>query len=141
MNCDKWYANTKPARLTKPSINFGTKASGTTRRTRPYSKIIFALHTNMSNKKIVLDTNGLISSLSRRGQFYPIWRSFQQGRYTLCISNEINEGRKQKAEGLTRPKAVQRSNVPKGLQTTGRRWSEAEPLHRRTNNLTTTPTG
>jgi putative PIN family toxin of toxin-antitoxin system len=43
----------------------------------------------MPNKKIVLDTNGLISSLSRRGQFYPIWRSFQQGRYTLCISNEI----------------------------------------------------
>ena len=43
----------------------------------------------MPSKKIVLDTNGLISSLSRRGQFYPIWRSFQQGRYTLCISNEI----------------------------------------------------
>lgn len=43
----------------------------------------------MPNKKIVLDTNGLISSLSRRGQFYPIWRSLQQGRYTLCISNEI----------------------------------------------------
>lgn len=43
----------------------------------------------MPNKKIVLDTNGLISSLSRRGQFYPIWRSFQQGRYTFCISNEI----------------------------------------------------
>ena len=43
----------------------------------------------MPNKKIVLDTNGLISSLSRRGQFYPIWRSFQQRRYTLCISNEI----------------------------------------------------
>ena len=43
----------------------------------------------MPSKKIVLDTNGLISSLSRRGRFYPIWRSFQQGRYTLCISNEI----------------------------------------------------
>ena len=45
----------------------------------------------MLSKKIVLDTNGLISSLSRRGQFYPIWRSFQQRRYTLCISNEILE--------------------------------------------------
>ena len=43
----------------------------------------------MPSNKIVLDTNGLISSLSRRGRFYPIWRSFQQGRYTLCISNEI----------------------------------------------------
>ena len=45
----------------------------------------------MPNKKIVLDTNGLIASLSRRGRFYPIWHSFQQGRYTLCISNEILE--------------------------------------------------
>ena len=43
----------------------------------------------MPSKKIVLDTNGLISSLSRRGRFYPIWQSFQQRRYTLCISNEI----------------------------------------------------
>lgn len=43
----------------------------------------------MPNKKIVLDTNGLISSLSRRGRFYPVWRSFQEGRYTLCISNDI----------------------------------------------------
>lgn len=43
----------------------------------------------MPNNKIVLDTNCLISSLSRRGQFYPVWQSFQQGRYTLCISNDI----------------------------------------------------
>ena len=43
----------------------------------------------MRNKKVVLDTNGLISSLSRRGRFYPIWKSFQEGVYTLCISNEI----------------------------------------------------
>jgi len=43
----------------------------------------------MHNKKVVLDTNGLISSLSRRGRFYPIWKSFQEGVYTLCISNEI----------------------------------------------------
>ena len=45
----------------------------------------------MHNKKIVLDTNCLISSLSRRGSFFPVWRSFQEGRYTLCISNEILE--------------------------------------------------
>ncbi len=45
----------------------------------------------MPTKKIVLDTNGLISSLSRRGNYYPIWKSFQEGKYILCISNEIIE--------------------------------------------------
>ena len=45
----------------------------------------------MASKKIVLDTNCLISSLSRLGQFYPVWRNFLLGRYILCISNEILE--------------------------------------------------
>lgn len=38
---------------------------------------------------IVLDTNCLLMSLSRRSRYYPIWRGFVDGRYTLCISNEI----------------------------------------------------
>ncbi|MBQ3656839.1 MAG: putative toxin-antitoxin system toxin component, PIN family [Bacteroidales bacterium] len=45
----------------------------------------------MQNKRIVLDTNVLISSLSRRGQYYSVWKGFQEGKYTLCISNEILE--------------------------------------------------
>jgi putative PIN family toxin of toxin-antitoxin system len=45
----------------------------------------------MQNKKIVLDTNVLIASLSRRGKYFPIWQGFQEGEYTLCISNEILE--------------------------------------------------
>ena len=45
----------------------------------------------MQNKKIVLDTNVLISSLSRRGKYFPIWQGFQERKYTLCISNEILE--------------------------------------------------
>ena len=38
---------------------------------------------------IVLDTNCLLMSLSRRSQYYPIWRDFVDGKYTLCISNDI----------------------------------------------------
>ncbi len=38
---------------------------------------------------IVLDTNCLLMSLSRRSQYYPVWRDFVDGKYTLCISNEI----------------------------------------------------
>ena len=45
----------------------------------------------MLTKRIVLDTNSLISSLSRRGNYYPVWKSFQEGKYTLCVSNEIIE--------------------------------------------------
>ncbi|MBO4372571.1 MAG: putative toxin-antitoxin system toxin component, PIN family [Bacteroidales bacterium] len=45
----------------------------------------------MQNRKrrIVLDTNVLIASLSRRGRYYSVWRGFQEGKYILCISNEI----------------------------------------------------
>lgn len=38
---------------------------------------------------IVLDTNCLLMSLSRRSPYYPVWRDFVEGKYTLCISNEI----------------------------------------------------
>ena len=38
---------------------------------------------------IVLDTNCLLMSLSRRSRYYPVWRDFVDGKYTLCITNEI----------------------------------------------------
>ena len=38
---------------------------------------------------IVLDTNCLLMSLSRRSPYYPVWRDFVEGKFTLCISNEI----------------------------------------------------
>ena len=41
--------------------------------------------------KIVLDTNCLISSLSRSGQYYPVWKGLQAGEYVLCVSTDILE--------------------------------------------------
>lgn len=38
---------------------------------------------------VVLDTNCLLMSLSRKGHYYPIWRDFVSGKYTLCFTNEI----------------------------------------------------
>ena len=38
---------------------------------------------------VVLDTNCLLMSLSRRSRYYPVWRDFVDGKYTLCITNEI----------------------------------------------------
>ena len=38
---------------------------------------------------IVLDTNCLLMSLSRRSAYHRVWRDFVDGKYTLCITNDI----------------------------------------------------
>lgn len=40
---------------------------------------------------IVLDTNCLIASLSKRGNYFNVWRALHSGKYILCVSNEILE--------------------------------------------------
>ena len=58
----------------------------------------------MPSRKIVLDTNCLISSLSRRSQYYPVWKGFQTGKYVLCVSTEILE---EYAEIITQKMSVE----------------------------------
>lgn len=41
------------------------------------------------SRYIVLDTNCLLQSLSRRSFYYKVWEDFILGKYTLCVSNEI----------------------------------------------------
>ncbi len=38
---------------------------------------------------IVLDTNCLIAALSKRGNYFNVWRGLHEGKYILCVSNEI----------------------------------------------------
>lgn len=38
---------------------------------------------------IVLDTNCLVISLSRRSKYYSVWEDFLEGKYTLCYTNDI----------------------------------------------------
>ena len=40
---------------------------------------------------IVLDTNCLIMAISARNSYHRVWQSFLEGKYTLCVSNEIVE--------------------------------------------------
>ena len=40
---------------------------------------------------IVLDTNCLIISISKQSEYHQIWQDFLDGKYTLCITNEIIE--------------------------------------------------
>ena len=64
----------------------------------------FVLLMSMPNKKIVLDTNCLISSLSKRGQYYPVWKGLQAGEYILCVSTDILE---EYAEIITQKMSVE----------------------------------
>ena len=41
------------------------------------------------NKYIVLDTNCLLQSISKRSAYYRVWEDFILGKYVLCVSNEI----------------------------------------------------
>lgn len=43
------------------------------------------------NSRVVLDTNCLLQSISRRSRYYPVWRSFIDGVYDLCVTTEILE--------------------------------------------------
>ena len=58
----------------------------------------------MSDRKIVLDTNCLISSLSKSGQYYPVWKGLQTGQYVLCVSTDILE---EYAEIITQKMSVE----------------------------------
>lgn len=40
-------------------------------------------------QRIVLDTNCLIQALPSRSLYHKIWTDFLEGRYCLCVSNEI----------------------------------------------------
>ena len=40
---------------------------------------------------VVLDTNCLVQSISQRSNYYPVWKSFINGEYDLCVSSEILE--------------------------------------------------
>lgn len=38
---------------------------------------------------VVIDTNCLLQIIARRSPYRPVWDAFLQGRYELCVSDEI----------------------------------------------------
>ena len=40
---------------------------------------------------VVLDTNCLIMAISAQNEYYQVWQDFLEGKYCLCITNEIIE--------------------------------------------------
>ena len=41
------------------------------------------------SRKVVLDTNCLVQIISAHSPYRPAWQAFREGRYTLCVSNDI----------------------------------------------------
>lgn len=41
------------------------------------------------NRRIVLDTNCLVSSLPRQGKYHQVWQDFFNEKYVLCYTNDI----------------------------------------------------
>ena len=41
------------------------------------------------NRLVVLDTNCLVQMISVHSPYRPAWQAFRDGKYTLCVSNDI----------------------------------------------------
>lgn len=41
------------------------------------------------SRQILLDTNCLVQMISLHSPYRPVWQAFRDGRYTLCVSNDI----------------------------------------------------
>lgn len=41
--------------------------------------------------RVVLDTNCLIMAISARNEYHQVWQDFLDGRFVMCITNEIIE--------------------------------------------------
>ena len=40
-------------------------------------------------RAVVLDTNCLIQMISRQSPYFAAWKAFDEGKYLLCVTNEI----------------------------------------------------
>lgn len=45
----------------------------------------------LDNRRIVLDTNCLLACISSKSENFRVWKGFQRGDFTLCVSNDILE--------------------------------------------------
>ena len=40
-------------------------------------------------RAVVIDTNCLLQMISRQSPYFAVWKAFDEGKYLLCVSNEI----------------------------------------------------
>ena len=54
-------------------------------------------------KRVILDTNVLLISISQRTDYYAIWKAFQTGVFELCVTTDILDEYIEKLEEKFRP--------------------------------------
>jgi putative PIN family toxin of toxin-antitoxin system len=64
--------------------------------------------------RIVLDTNVLLTSISLRTDYYPIWKGFQIGVFELCVTTDILNEYIEKLQEKFRPEVGE--NVMKAIE-------------------------
>ena len=67
--------------------------------------------------RIVLDTNCLLASLSSKSENFRVWKDFQEGKFILCVSNEILEEYQEIIAKKTTPSIAQ--NVVRAIVESG----------------------
>lgn len=40
-------------------------------------------------RAVVIDTNCLLQMISQQSPYFAVWKAFDEGKYLLCVSNEI----------------------------------------------------
>ena len=40
-------------------------------------------------RAVVIDTNCILQMISRQSPYFAVWKAFDEGKYLLCVSNEI----------------------------------------------------
>lgn len=58
-------------------------------------------------RRVVLDTNCLVSSLSYQSASYEVWKGLHEGKYILCVSNEILSEYQEILEQKTTPQIAE----------------------------------
>lgn len=58
-------------------------------------------------RQVVIDTNCLVQIISLHSPYRPIWNAFLDGKYQLCVSNEILEEYQEIIERLTTPRIAE----------------------------------
>jgi len=61
----------------------------------------------MHMRQVVIDTNCLVQIISLHSPYRPIWNAFLDGKYQLCVSNEILEEYQEIIERLTTPRIAE----------------------------------
>ena len=64
-------------------------------------------------RNVVIDTNCLVQMISLHSPYRPVWQAFREGKFYLCVSDEILYEYLEVLERLTNAFVLKRISFPK----------------------------